>query len=363
MKMAILFLVAVTCAVAAEPAPKLHFLLSGHSLTDSPIDEYTARIGESLGVPTTWEKQNMPGSPISSRTIGHRQDAMRPNEHPWTGYAAAHGRGGLLDAVSALRRPQQPFTHLVVAERHDSLGPLQWENTVRLLRHFYELAREGSPGVQGVFYTTWADVVGQDSNKDDPGGWIRHEKAQQKLWECIPARINDSLAQAGRKDRLITLPASGALAELVEQSTTGNLPGVTQTSVRATMDYLFSDDVHLTRAGQYFIACVTFATLARRSPQGAWHPEEVSAETAATLQQVAGDYVEAYFRGRPLGPQPNVQERLALAAEFAPIFWSYRGQPGQGENDARFFSRQDLNNPLWFSPEADESGYWFPRLP
>lgn len=358
-----LFLLSLPLTAPAAPPQTLRFLISGHSLTDSPIDEFTARIAESLGTPATWERQNIPGSPISSRTIGHRHDPTRPDLYPWTGYSSGQGTQGKINLIQTLRQPGQPFTHLIVAERHDSLGPLRWENTVRLLRHFYELAREGSPQVSGFFYTTWLDIVGEGSTRDDPSGWVEFERAQLKLWECIPARINDSLARAGRTDRLTTLPASGALAELVHRAITTHLPGVSQESPAATMDLLFSDNVHLTPTGQYFIACVIYTTLTRQSPLGAWHPSSVSRETARTLQQTAEDYITAYFRGQPHGPQPDSETRLKTASSFAPLFWNYLGRPGQAEGDTRFFARRDAKNPLWFSPETDESGWWLPTLP
>lgn len=98
------------------------------------------------------------GSPISARTLGHRNDPRDPAV-PWTGYSSGRGRdGNPIDLVRELRAPATveggTYSHLVVAERHDSLGTLQWEKTVPLLRHFYELAREGSPKIQGFFGQT-----------------------------------------------------------------------------------------------------------------------------------------------------------------------------------------------------------------
>jgi hypothetical protein len=343
---------------------RLDFLLSGHSLTDSPIDEFTASIATSKGLSSEWQKQNMVGSPLFSRTLGHRNDPYNPTDHPWIGYRSGNGRNGVINLITELRQPSgRGFTHLVVAERHDSLGPLQWENTVKLLRHFYELAREGSPEVKGYFYTTWADVKGTDSSHDDPTGWIRHEREQQKLWECITARINDSLAHENRLDRMATLPASGALAELVERATTGTVAGVTAADKATTMRRIFSDDVHLTRLGQYYVACVVFGSLSRTSPAGGWHPEEIDPATAKVLQEFAWSYVSDYFKDHPNGPQPNAEERLSIAGNFAETFWTYRGRPEQAEGGRRFFSQASPENPLWFSAGIDESGYWFPKLP
>jgi hypothetical protein len=184
-----------------------------------------------------------------------------------------------------------------------------------------------------------------------------------RLWEAITSRINDSLASEKRPDRLNTLPASGALAELVHQATTGNVPGVTADSVRATMDRLFPDNVHQTPLGRYFTACVTYAALTRQSPQGAAYPDTISAEAAASLQKFAWDYISAYYRNQPNGPQHDFAARAEIARSFSTVFWTYHGRPEMAAGAAKFFSGTTLENPLWTAPGVDESGYWFPPLP
>jgi hypothetical protein len=139
----------------ARAAERMNFLISGHSLTDEPLSAMVQEIAVSLGREAGWQRQNIIGSPISARTLGHRNDPRDP-AIPWTGYSSGRGRDGSpIDLVRELRAPATveggTYSHLVVAERHDSLGPLQWEKTVPLLRHFYELAREGSPKIQGFF--------------------------------------------------------------------------------------------------------------------------------------------------------------------------------------------------------------------
>jgi hypothetical protein len=346
---------------------RLDFLISGHSLTDEPIGAMVANIAESLGSKSEWERQNIPGSPISMRTIGHRENERDPVGHPWVGYTLGRGMNGEpIDLVQELRKPSTSsgsYGYLIIAERHDSLGPLQWEKTVPLLRHFYELAREGSPKVRGYFYTTWADVEGEGSSKANPAGWVRYEREQLKLWESIVSRINDSLSKEKRADRLATLPASGALAELVDRATTGKVPGVTQGSVKSTMDALFTDNVHQTTLGKYYTACVVYAALARRSPKGAWKPDDVGAAAAASLQSLAWEYISKYYKDLPDGPQHAFPERAEIARNFSVLFWGYRGQSRNAEGSARFFSGTTLENPLWTSPEADESKFWLPRLP
>ncbi|HEV7301532.1 MAG TPA: hypothetical protein VGN72_19365 [Tepidisphaeraceae bacterium] len=363
-----LCLTLVITTIATAQKARIDFLLSGHSLTDEPIGQMVHDIATSRGHEVGWQRQNGIGSPIFTRTLGHRGDPRDPVGQPWTGYASARGRDGeAIDLVRELRRPAtiggETYTHLVVAERHDSLSVVQWENTVPLLRHFYELAREGSPDVKGYFFTTWADVAGVGSSKADPAGWVRYERAQLRFWEAVVSRINDSLAREKRPDRLATLPASGALAELVHRATTGKVKGVTGGTVRQTMDALFSDDVHQTMLGRYYVACVTYACITRQSPVGATHPPEVSREAAASLQAIAWEYVSDYYRGKPQGPHHDFAARAESARAFVPMFWAYRGRPEQSEQSVRFFTRATLENPLWTSTNVDESQYWFPRLP
>lgn len=368
---AVALLLALSSAVFAQAVPRerLGLLISGHSLTDAPLDAYTRDIASSLRHEAAFVRHNAPGSPIVMRTIGHRDDPRRPDRFPWLGYARhASSDHRPLDLVRELRDPAafghgKPYTHLIVAERHDSLGPLEWEQTVPLLRHFYELAREGSPDVQGYFYATWFDLAGEGSSRDDPAGWVRFEREQLRLWESVVSRINDSLAREGRADRLATLPASGALAELVDRATTGHVPGVTAGSPRGTIDRLFADDVHLTDLGKYYIACVVYASVARHSPEGAAHPPSVPPEAAVSLQRLAWDYVRAYYDARPHGPQHAVDERLAIARDFVPLFWTYHRRPDQIRRGVQAFTARSLENPLWTSPTADESAFWYPRLP
>jgi hypothetical protein len=69
------------------------------------------------------------------------------------------------------------------------------------------------------------------------------------------------------------------------------------------VDALFVDDIHLSDAGNYFVACVHFAALYRRSPEGlsgaltdAWGApyEPLQDDTARALQRIAWETFDAY---------------------------------------------------------------------
>ncbi len=285
--------------------------------------------------------------------------------YPWTGYSQGKNRtGDGMNLVPELRNPATvtggAYTTLVIAENHNAFDMLQWENTVPLLRHFYELFHVGSPNGRGYFYGTWKDVF----DKNNPAPWIAHEREQLQLWEAIASRINTSLAAENRTDRLATLPANGALAELIDRATTTpGVAGITQSNNTATLNVIFSDDVHLTRTGVYFMACVVFSAVYGRSPVGAMVPSGVNATAGASLQALAWSYVSAYYAASPFGPQHDTAARLSIAHAFAHTYFTYRSDPSQIAGYRNTFGAMQLSNPLWWAPGVNETAFWFAPPP
>ena len=329
-----------TSAASAErKAAGLFF--SGHSLTDNPFPEYVAAIAKSQGAEIHWNQQNIPGSPIRVRSLG---------SGGWGGYSSgknAHGQG--LNVIDELR--SQRYETLIIAERNDLIGPLQWEDSVRLLRHFHERLIEGNPEGITYFYESWAGVA--DKNK--PAEWIAYERAASPMWQCIGTRINTSLAAEGRSDRIQSLPAGAALASLVERATqTPGLTGITASSDRQTLNNIFSDDVHLTPLSTYYIALLTFATVYQRSPEGAWAPPEVTPEQAKLLQSLAWEQVQS----KPF-PWPLEKCRAVITESFCSTFWRFFGKPQEAPNCAAHFAKRDFGNPFHYDATTDAS-YWLP---
>jgi hypothetical protein len=63
------------------------------------------------------------------------------------------------------------------------------------------------------------------------------------------------------------------------------------------IDLVISDKSHPTVAGTYLAACVFYAALYRRSPEGLEFPRSISLDSskAASLQKGAWDTVRAYY--------------------------------------------------------------------
>jgi len=328
------------------------YFVSGHSLTDDPYAQYVAQLAVGFGLSAQWNQQIGLGSPIRGRT--------RPSpDGPWSGYRHGKNRGGSkdLDVLAEFASPQTVkgrYDTLIITETIDIVADLQFNNTVRLLRHFHDRLIEAEPAGRTFFFHGW----GRLADRADPGAWIAYERATQPTWRAAVARINHSLAVEGRSDRIIDLPAAGALAELVDRATAGQVPAITQRSRADTIALLFSDKVHATRVGTYYIACVTYAAVYGRSPVGGWHPPEVSAAQAASLQAVAWEYVSGFYRSVP--PMSLADAQAHMAGEACETFWNWAGKPNNANFCRTTFSaRSSANNPFHYDATTDR-GYWYP---
>lgn len=359
----------MSTAPSLPPPAEQRIFISGHSLTDRPLPDYLAAIAESLGTHTDWNQQNLPGSSLEARTRG---DA--PTSSDWTGYRRGKNRDGEgIDVVAELRRPQtidnKPYDALVVTEIDALLDYIVLFDTVRYLRHFHDRIVESNPRATTYLYEAWLGI----HDKDDPRRWIAYERAASPVWQCLATRINLSLANEARSDRIQSLPAASALASLVERATTGaGLPGVTSPTVRQTLDRLFADDVHLKPFGVYYVALVSYAIIYRRPPIGAWRPAEVSAAAATTLQQVAWEFVTSYLKhNQPISLE---QCRAYVRNSFTNTYLAYQRDTSWRANGViwayamwakhnvawrHLFGRRSMINPLYFHAAQDAS-YWLP---
>ena len=306
----------------SQPPPQALFF-SGHSLLENPIPQDVSAIAKSLGRKIFYEQQNIAGSPIRVRTRG-----PKPRATAWTGYRSGQNRfGSNLDILAELAQPSRPewparYDALIITERHDLLGSLIWEDTLFYLRHFHDKLVEANPTANTWLYQPWWSIP----DKNNPHSWMDYERAASPIWRCLATRINFDLQTQGRPDRIFTIPANQALVTLVDRSLKAGFEGFSMTSARTIMDALFRDDVHLTRLGSYYLALVTYASVFKSSPQGAWAPTEVPAKQAQALQNLAWDVFqqETATAALSLGQCKN-----SIRTSFCSIFWSFVKRPEQ----------------------------------
>lgn len=295
--------------------------ISGHSLTDHPYPTQLAAIAESLGRPIQWNVQNQFGSSLRARTRGEPADDGTPAQ--WTGYRHGKDRYGRnVDVLDELAHPGttdgKPYDTLLVTEQHTLLGNIVWNGTGRYLRDFHDRMIRINPGAQSFLFASWLGI----NDLNNPDRWISYERSASLVWACLAEEINRSLAQTGRQDRIQVLPAALALATLVKRATSeAFVPGITQADTSATMRHLFSDDVHLTKTGSYYIALTSYAFLYRRPPSPAWAPPGMPPTTAEALQKHAWNFTVRYIQNyRPLSP---AQCRRYVSETFVPDYLDY----------------------------------------
>jgi hypothetical protein len=321
---------------------------------DDPLGDFMGSIAQSMNTPMSWNQQIVLGSPIRSRTRG---DNLA--DETFSGYRTGKNRNGAsgLNIASELANPQtlggQRYDTLLLTERHDLANVLMWEDTVRYTRHFHERLIAGNARANSYLYHSWLTVT----NKNDPSAWINYERAAAPAWQCVAARVNQSLAGEGRGDRMAYLPAGLALANLVEQATRSGVTGISGGSVRETMDRLFADDVHMTRLGAYYMALVSYASVYRRSPVGAWAPADVDAQQARSLQDIAWQSVANYYNSSSTPSMPQCQ--AVMREQYCSAFADYRGGAGMLGGCVGKFSAQSQDNPFYYNAGTD-AGYWFP---
>lgn len=356
-------------APAITSIPKSIFI-SGHSLTDRPIPDYLAHIAKSMGTSLEWNRQYVVGSPIIVRARGRNRDLTG-----WAGYRSGFNRDGQgLDVVEELRRPKTiaagRYDVLLITEQHGLLDSLTWNDTVRYLRHYHDRFIDGNPQGVTYFYESWLSL----DDKTDPQRWIAYERDASPIWQCIATRINVSLAAEQRADRIRSLPAGIALAELIDHATRSpGLPGITRKTVRETVDSLIADQVHPTNLGRYYVALVSYATIYGRSPVGAWRPDDVDATQADSLQRLAWEFVSDYRQHNvPLTlAQCRVRLKESFVDEYAAYvrdtFWKPTMNPLQvwwrwarsQWTWRHMASSESTRNPFYFDPTTDRS-YWLP---
>jgi 4'-phosphopantetheinyl transferase EntD len=315
-----------TATSAWAPRDHVRAFYSGHSLSEG-VPEVVERIARSLGHRLDFEAQILGYSLLRQRTKGEVSSASE-----WAGYRAGQNRGSAgLDVAEELRQPRRlspgdKYDVLVVTERHDLPAIARKERTAFYLTEMAKHLLTGKPDAEVLLYHTWLHV-----DPDAPWPWIDYERAVLPMWECIASRANLKLPARGDIARVRVLPGGAALAELAATLWDGKVPGVAGKAPGERVRLLFSDNVHMSDIGRYFIALVHYAVLFGHSPEGAAIPAAIAPETGRYMQTLAWQYAVSY------GQRANAAVRRDMATcrdlmqnEICPAFAALqsKGVPG-----------------------------------
>ncbi|WP_452221968.1 T9SS type A sorting domain-containing protein [Lacinutrix salivirga] len=197
--------------------------------------------------------------------------------------------------------PSGNFNTLVITEAIPLQNHLTWSDTYTYANNFYNYAKNNNNGTPLRFYIyeTWHCInsglpagCDYDNSANSNTLWQPRLQADFSLWSGI---VTDVRNQNPNNDEIWMIPAGQAFYNLAAEIDAGNLPGIT------SFTDLFTDDIHLTNAGNYFIACVMYASIYRESPVGLttsinnqWNTPYANMPTsnqATIMQQVAWNTV------------------------------------------------------------------------
>lgn len=298
----------------AEGAPVKRLFISGHSLTDRPLPDMLAAMLAADGRPIDWNRQDIGGSTIRERTEG------RPGTPPGSGHAAGVDRDGApIDIRTELSR-QPPYDMLIVTERHTVLDVIAYEGFPGTLKGLVELFLAASPAGTSYFYAPWLGI----GSREDPGRWIAFERAADPVWRCAVAGVNATLAAEGKAGRIGFIPAAGALADLVAQmiaapEAAGFAKGAKPADIVAA---LFTDDVHLTALGFYFVALVTYGVAFDGDVAAAPMPAGIDPVRGEAMRRFAAAAVAA-ARAAPVPADCKGMPQRFIADYVAYSRWAY----------------------------------------
>jgi hypothetical protein len=319
---------------------QVRVIFSGHSLTSAAVPTVRA-IASEKGNDLIDIYQDIPGSPIRMRTRGSNPT----NDNVWDGYRNGTPNG--LNLVSEFRSPTQlpsgeRYDTLVITERHDILGTVQWESTTSLLRHFHDRLLESSAGGRTYFYNSWLSI-----DKSNPAPWIAYELDSLMTWECVSSKVNDTLEVDGLSPNVRTLGVGWALARMVQSALNMEIPGLTGNSQQDILNQIFSDNVHLAAIGQLYVGAFSYSEIFGQPPSGFAIPGDVSQETGEALLAMAWSLTQEYRARGNSHSHDMAACRDHISNNICEPFWTYFfGRDDQVSSCRSFFGNEGADNPF-----------------
>lgn len=273
--------------------------------------EKLAEMAASAGQPILWNMQNIGGSSLEQRSMG--TDPTRP----WSGFSSGADRDGSpVDVLAEWREPSvggRAYDLLLVTELHSLLDTLMRQGTVRYLAEFQHRFLETNPSGAIWFMSPWLDV----SDKEDPSDWIDYERRASPVWRCVVQAASAGAAPGQRGPTIGFVPASLALAELVDHLTSAPRAGFENMTPGDIVRSLFTDTVHLTDLGETYTARIVFATIHGPDAATVGMPNGVGDARAQTLKAFATEFLLGYRADEPFEECTS-----GVSPSFA---WAYAG--------------------------------------
>ncbi len=226
----------------------------GHSLVNFNMPAMVQGMALNAGKTTNYGSQIANGSPLHIN---------------YNNYATAQGT----PYPNAF--PSGNYNSLIITEAVPLQPHLTWSDTNLMANNFYNYAKNNNNGnpIKFYVYETWhcknsgipqPGLNSQygcewDNTANSSTLWHPRLLLDFPLWTSIVTHVRN---QNPTDNQIWMVPVGQALHNLTTQINLGNVPGI------SSFTNLFLDDIHLTNAGNYFVACVMYATIYGETPVG-----------------------------------------------------------------------------------------------
>jgi hypothetical protein len=294
---ALLGLAILGCNPAAQ-TPKsnsIRLYSIGHSLSSEIPDMVASLAKNTPGLKLEFQEQFRLGAPLELQWNEATKPADKWDDNQFRiAYPKSLGKGG--------------YNAVVLVDSVPRGGDWQERNSIEFLTKFTDYIGKTNPQASIYYVEPWHSLKsGTGKAEWDTASptrnlpWRKRIDADAPMW----LRIKSAAEKAtGKKITLIR--EAQALGALVDAAEAGRLPGF------KTAQDLFGDDIHLKPAGMYFIACLQYAVLFGRSPEGL---------TVDVKGRWGGEYWGKQLYGNgPIHPRPDaaaVKEMQRIAWQFA----------------------------------------------
>ena len=243
----------VICVFSITSVSAKNVFFIGHSLTDFDLPYIFSQLAHNAGINHKWKFQIIIGSPLKWNWQ-HAKDIQNDG-------FSVNSR----DPIRGL--PSGKFDALVLTPSGRIPDHLRWSEPHIYAKKFYALALQKNQDAEAFIYQVWPSL--------DPKNWI------EKTWEeeIKAGLFGDEKSEGMGKLGLVgmtvwmdkhlkssspvrIIPAALAMLELEKKIDSGEV------SQLKNLSEIFSDDIHLNKLGNYFIACVHFSSIYERPPLG-----------------------------------------------------------------------------------------------
>ncbi len=255
-----------------------------------------------------------------------------PLSYNWANGGTAEG----MNAQTALASGR--YDVLVITEAIPLADHIRYSNSNGAALNYFRQAVSNNADAKVYMYETWPsfNTAGINGNV---AAWRQNILNDAAKWEGIVDYVNAN-RPAGTEPMLL-VPAGQAMVNLVDAVQAGQVPGIN------SVQQLFTDDIHLSDTGMYFIAMVMYATIHGVNPTDL--PEQTlnaygqsyaapSVALADAFQKIAWETINEYDRD-------GVNDNGVVIPQPEPEPEPEPKPPGTGEHPGGSVNTDPVTNP------------------